>query len=230
MAICPQPPPPFPPFLVVPHSFISCAVRVSRHLPANLPPSLVSSHSFLLLCVSQLSPQSTWSILIITSLNYPQLPLSPPWSLLEEYTESIQAERANKLGTARNRNLSDLCTLGSVFSPAKGNDLEGQRQREGERKTEREGCLGSKRTPSRGLFARLHNTLLSISLSLIFFLSNCCGCPLPASSATATATSFVLCDNVAKVSHVASSAELMRTPRARVAPRESPLKRKMCKS
>lgn len=228
MAICPQPP--FPPFLVVPHSFISCAVRVSRHLPNYLLPSLVSSHSFLLLCVSQLSPQSTWSILIIASLNYPQLPLSPPWSLLEEYTESLQAERANKLGTARNRNLSDLCTLGSVFSPAKGNDLEGQREREGERKTERERVASGVREPQ--AVASLHAciTLFSLSLSLIFSLANCCGCPLPASTVTATTTSFVLCDNVAKVSHVASSAELMRTPRARVAPRESPLKRKMCKS
>lgn len=228
MAICPQPP--FPPFLVVPHSFISCAVRVSRHLPAYLPPSPVSSHSFLFLCVSQLSPQSTWSILIITSLNYPQLPLSTlsprrghSWrSTPSRSKPSVQINWAQHV-----IEISLISARSTQCSPRPKATTSRGREREGERKTEREGCLGSKGTSSRGFFARLHNTLLSISLSLIFFLANC-GCPLQAS--TATATSFVLCDNVAKVSHVASSAELMRTPRARVAPRESPLKRKMCKS
>lgn len=180
---------PFAPVASPPHCLRLCALLIHSMRCACLLFSLsLSVSAFLtlssLLCVSQLSPQSTWSILIIASLNYPAPPHSPPLAPpLITPGGVTQAEWSVQINWAKhvmpyNRNLShwslhalSSARLGSAFSPAKGNDL-GEVNREGER------VASAVRKPEACITLSLHTSSFSFS------------------------SSFVLCDNVVKVSHV----------------------------
>lgn len=166
MAICPQSSP-TPAYASVLCSFIPCAVRVFYSLSLSVSAFLTLSS---LLCVSQLSPQSTWSILIIASLNYPAPPHSPPLAPpLITPGGVTQAEWSVQINWAEhvmpyNRNLSHWSL--HALSSARLSVLPGQRQRpRGGKERGGEGCLGSTETWS------LHNTFPPHLLLLFFFCS-----------------------------------------------------------